>query len=72
MRKLRPRDINLLMGTQVEEPEFESKSSSSLSKEWSTLENGGGGMNFLDIGKVGKVQSRTNSQVHQRWETRRQ
>lgn len=60
------------MDTQVEEPEFESKSFSSISKEWTTLENGRSGVNFGGTGKVGKFQSRTSSQVHQRWEPRRQ
>lgn len=72
IRKLRPKIINLLMDTQVEEPEFESKPFSSISKEWNMLENGRSGVNFGGIGKVGKFQSRTSSQVHQRWEPRRQ
>lgn len=70
--KLRRKITNLLVDTQVEEPEFESKPLSSISKEWSTLENGRSGVNFGGIRKVGKFQSRTSSQVHQRWEPRRQ
>lgn len=41
-----------------------------ISKEWSTLDNVGREVNFLDVGKVGKFQSRTSSQVHQRWNPR--
>lgn len=62
--------MNLLMVIQVEEPEYESKSSFSSFRRMSTLENGEGGVNFLDIGKVRKSQSRTSSQVHQRAEPR--
>lgn len=60
------------MDTQVEEPEFESKPFSSISKEWNMLGNGRSGVNFGGMRKVGKFQSRTSSQVHQRWEPKRQ
>ena len=60
------------MDTQVEEPEFESKPFSSISKEWNMLGNGRSGVNLGGIRKVGKFQSRTSSQVHQRWEPKRQ
>lgn len=50
IRKLRPRNINLLIVTQVEESQFESRFSYSYFQSMERLGKGGGGGNFLVVG----------------------